>query len=90
MRFRLSTLFLAMAVVATSLSLAGGWAFLGAGYVFVLIICLRACIRRPNDKDLERMFTVLMTIGLCGLAIAVWRESPELSRRLECVNNLKQ
>jgi hypothetical protein len=69
MQFRLSTILLVMFVFSTSLSLAGPWGILLAGYVVLLVGVLRACI--SGRKEAEGCLMLLAIMGLSAISLPV-------------------
>lgn len=89
MQFRLSTLFLSMVVVASSLALARSWGIVLAGYGLLFVWAVRAAVdRRPGGSLTLSVLLVLGFLMFC-LVPAMPRAGPA-ARRAMCHNNLRQ
>jgi hypothetical protein len=88
MQFRLSTLCLAMVVVATSVAMAGPLGVPLAGYCFLLSYAIRAAIgERPGGCMI--LFAVLLP-GACLCLLPTTSSCGPAARRSQCANNMKQ
>jgi prepilin-type processing-associated H-X9-DG protein len=87
MQFRLSTLFLIVFVVATSLAVYGGW---GIGVAAILLL---AALRLHRCEELSQgiygaVFIIFIGIICLGLFQPVRCTAPKAARKAQCSNNL--